>query len=111
MSVTRNMYSLASMTTFRTMLAHFIAVTRRERSLNAGFECGDHTWPRIELGTAPTESRALSDLILLPEILFSTILKNYHKVSLLSENSMFGKCHRDHCTNFGIQVLPFIKRE
>ena len=22
---------------------------------------------------------------------------------------MFGKFHRDHCTNCGIQVLPFIK--
>ena len=117
------------MTTFRTMLVHFIAVFqpvlhftgvyykshirlhRKERSLNAGFECRDHTWQRIELGTARTEGRALSDLILLPEILLSTILKTYQKVSLLSENSMFGKFHRDHCTNCGIQDLPFIKRE
>lgn len=54
------------------------------------------------------EGRALSDLVLLPEILLSTILKNYQKVSLLLENSMFGKCHRDHCTTCGLQVLPFI---
>ena len=104
MSVTRNMYSLASMATFRTMLAHFIAVTRKGKKskrriwMQRPHLAGNRTRNRPH--RKPRSIRPNSS----SWNTFQYNLSYYHKVSLLSETSMFGKCHRDHCTNCGIQV-------